>query len=212
MLTALLIGSIVASVAAAGVGIYQTVKNNQSIKETNQLNREIHQDDNQFNAQQAIEDRTFSAAQAETTREFNAEEAQKQRDFELELSNTAIQRRAADLQAAGFNPALAVTSGGASTPGAVAATGSNAIGSRAQAASPVAMRAMDYSPLSQISQGLSQMVHSARDIAFLQEFGKRNPDGLKTLAGMSKVAAQKTTSAASVDRIYRALGGYFSRR
>ena len=52
MLTALLIGSIVASVAAAGVGIYQTVKQNKSISETNQLNKQIHDEDNQFNAQQ----------------------------------------------------------------------------------------------------------------------------------------------------------------
>lgn len=56
--------------------------------------------------------------------EFNKQQAEINRQFQLEMSNTAYQRMAQDLKKAGFNPALVLNGGGASTPSGSLATSS----------------------------------------------------------------------------------------
>lgn len=76
----------------------------------------------EFNAWEAEKARTFNAGQGQIARDYNALEAQKGRDWQSQQTSTAYQRAIADMKAAGLNPMLAYSQGGAQAGGSSAAS------------------------------------------------------------------------------------------
>lgn len=70
----------------------------------------------------------------------NAQQAQLNRDFQEKMSSTAHQRATADLRAAGLNPILSATKGGASTPSGAQAQIQNELEPMANSAKDIAMQ------------------------------------------------------------------------
>lgn len=74
----------------------------------------------------AIQQGIFNQISTNASMAYNSAEAAKNREWQEKMSNTAYQRAVKDMRAAGINPILAYTQGGASTPGGAQGTASAA--------------------------------------------------------------------------------------
>lgn len=127
------VGDLFGSSAVSGITGYLGTQS------TNQTNLDIAQNNSAFNAQEAQKNRDFQAQQVTQQEDFQRQSILDAENYSSMMSNSAYQRAVKDMQAAGLNPMLAYSQGGASAPQGPTSAGAAAGGAQATAVQPAPM-------------------------------------------------------------------------
>lgn len=128
-------GDIFSPIVSAVGSIFGANEQSNSAEEANQTNLQIARETNKFNAEQAELNRNWQTLANQKAMDFSASQAQTARRESERLSNTSWQRAVDDMRAAGINPMLSVSQGGASSPVMASASGVSSGGSQASGVS-----------------------------------------------------------------------------
>lgn len=125
-----------------------------------------------FSALEAQKNRDFQTNANQIAMDFNKAEAQLSRDWQERMSNTAYQRAMSDLKAAGLNPILAYSNGGAAVTSGAMASGVSSSGSSAsgvsssggQASGRAASGSQASTDMSTAAHLISTLLSNAKDM------------------------------------------------
>lgn len=120
--------------------------------------------------EQALRQMDFQTSANKLAMDFSAEQAAIQRNWLAEMSNSSYQRAVKDLQAAGLNPILAYSQGGASVPSVTAASGVTSAGAQATLAdtgytSYQIQKDIDVAEINAAAKIASQAIETGGDVA-----------------------------------------------
>ena len=134
----------------------------------------------------------FNKTMTEQTNAFNASEAQKNRDWQERLSNTALQRKMNDAEAAGLNPQLALNAQGA------------AVGSGATAKGDSPKDAVDIINAMTSYTNSQEQIRAQKEITKMQTAAQLQAAQIAANATIAAANAAAAASRYSADRNYAA--------